>query len=71
MTDNKTPSAEEKILEEKIRGKNKHSVYLKCPKCKKFGIGMPFDRECGNCKYSDCILYIDIETVLELLSSLK
>ena len=54
-------------FQEKIIGKNVHSVYIHCLSCRMWGIGDVLEKQCGNCgncsNQLDCIIYYDAETI--------
>jgi ribosomal protein L37E len=58
-------------FEEKIIGKNRHSVLTVCPECGSNGVNMPLEKECGNCGYTETRTYYDAHTIHDYLQSLK
>lgn len=49
--------------EEKLIGKNIHSVLTKCKNCGNTGINLPLEDECGNCGSENTIRYYDKKTI--------
>jgi rRNA maturation endonuclease Nob1 len=49
--------------EEKLLGKNIHSVYTWCKDCHAEGCNIPFNDECGNCGSQNTVRYYDKETI--------
>ncbi len=49
--------------QEKLVGRNVHSVKVWCPECLSFGINQPLDIKCGNCGYPKGITYYDAQTI--------
>lgn len=49
--------------EQKLIGKNIHSVFTWCKDCGMEGINIPFENECGNCGSKNTVRYYDKETI--------
>ncbi len=49
--------------EQKLIGKNIHSVFTWCKDCHSEGINIPFNDECGNCGSKNTVRYYDKETI--------
>jgi hypothetical protein len=49
--------------EQKLIGKNIHSVFTWCKDCHNEGINIPFNDECGNCGSKNTVRYYDKETI--------
>ena len=49
--------------EQKLIGKNIHSVFTWCKDCHSEGVNIPFNDECGNCGSKNTVRYYDKETI--------
>jgi hypothetical protein len=49
--------------EQKLLGKNIHSVFTWCKDCHSEGINIPFNDECGNCGSKNTVRYYDKKTI--------
>lgn len=53
--------------QQKLVGKNEHTVYSYCPNCQAFGVNMPLDNKCGSCEHPRTITYYDAFTINNML----
>lgn len=53
-----------------IAGKNRHSVYSRCPECFQMSINMPLEVGCPSCGYPKTITYYDAETISDYINTL-
>jgi rRNA maturation endonuclease Nob1 len=49
--------------EQKLIGKNIHSVFTWCKDCHSEGVNIPLNDECGNCGSKNTVRYYDKETI--------
>jgi rRNA maturation endonuclease Nob1 len=49
--------------EQKLVGRNIHSVFTWCKDCGMKGCNIPFEDECGNCGSKNTVRYYDKETI--------
>jgi len=40
-----------------------HSVLTVCQQCGGHGVNIPFNNQCANCGYAECLTYYDSETI--------
>ena len=57
--------------EEKLIGKNIHSVYTLCFECHTWGVNGPKNYQCGSCNSLDTLKYYDIVTVSQVIEETR
>jgi hypothetical protein len=57
------PLLADSAWEQKLIGKNIHSVFTWCKDCHNEGVNIPFNDECGNCGSKNTVRYYDKETI--------